>query len=533
MVSIYFQLFSITFIFFFIICIYFAGCFKKQLKEKKDQLHGVDMKKFVRDVCRFENKTGGDPNIFEQFEEKSPPRPLVNINQLFVTNKELRKKSKTKSVRGRKSLPESKISTPLLISKKPSTPKAKTTRVATTLSSSIAPGSKGFVCYFGTHKKCSFITNRYEHLKRHMAEHKAQDDELKNQPATSSKSSSTKAQSTSSGKRNYVRQKKSNTKRMKYTELLKEWDEDEDPDEEASEVGSKKDLETITTEDENKDEDKNKDEGKNKDEVKNKDEGEKSLDTKTNEDEENNANQLLTEDKQNDENTNQDENVVEDDVLEDTRVVQNKNIVEDIATMEKPQASIPNTIFDFDEDDGSNVIPDLRPKSDTSYSCIEDEYYRTTIFEESDEEAQSNAIKCSKLLENTVNTLGQISNLEESMNDISSSRNILIGDETNNETMIKTNEHAGNYLISCPTEIQQSNDNEASSTNSNNMVIDDINKKLCSNVDGTPTQNVDSKDDPAKKERFECLLKKFPTPKWIKTESWESLPGNGLNEGKK
>lgn len=548
--------------------------YKRQIRNGLKSIYNCDFNFFLQDVIQFEKETNGDLNIFEQFEPKKIEGPVVDINALFTTEKSRKMQMKKKVVKGRQSLPALKISTSLPTNKK-STPKTKLKPVASALppSRGSARGSVSskFVCYFDVGTKCSFITHRYEHLKRHMAEHKAEAERIK-QHATSSSSSNTNTEisSTSSVKRNNARGKKSQIKKIKlHDELLKEWDfdETEDVDDITIENNDTKDLDTNTIEDKSKDEDK------------------KSLDTNTIDSEEIDVNKSLVENEKNDidTNINQDKNVVED-ISQDTNVVKDQKEVK--TTMIKPEIS---TIFDFEDDDSSNLIPDLRPSKSDNNSTTEDEvnesfdakcdqeFITSTIVEstksqlpveESDQgKGQSkdfeNDIESSKLLlKKTVSTLDQISNLEESMNSISSSGNKLIGDDqsneslneityldtdfnnhldvvastsiqTENEAMVKTNVNSGDYLVTIPAEMQQLNDNEESS--SNYIVIDDENKKLCSNVDSTQVQNIDTEEvvDRTENGRYEFLLDGLPTPDWIKQDSWESFQNNGLKEGKK
>lgn len=519
------------------------------------------MTHFVADVIHFEKETGGDENIFKQFEEKEVHKPLqININELFTTEKSRKSKArKSVSVRGRRSLPASKISTPLPIKKKPSTPKtiSKSKPVSTTLSLNNTSINQKYVCYFDTQNKCSFFTNRFELLKRHMAEHKAKA-ELMKQSATSSNNSNTNTQlSTSTSiKRNCAKPKKSCTKKIKlHDEILKEWDIDEaeDSNDKVNEGEDKNKLDTNSVENEGKEEDK-------KVFVTNTVEGgkENDLDKSSVEDEKNtNINKVENEKNDFDANTNEDKNVVEN-ISQGTSGLDN-NVEEDISTMNKLKENIPHTIFDFDEDDSSNYIPDLRPSKSDINSTLDDEindsfghkcdqeFITSTIFEstksqphvkESETEDTNdfeNEIESSKLLlKKTVNTLDQICNLEESMNNISSNKSKLIGDNQSSESLneiVKNNVDAGDYLIKSPVEMQQSNDNEESSSY---MVNDDENKKLCSNEDSTHMQNIETEDvDPTENGRYECLLDGLPSPDWIKEDSWESFPENGLQEGKK
>ncbi|XP_025408073.1 uncharacterized protein LOC112681924 isoform X1 [Sipha flava] len=521
--------------------------YKKQLKSNKEKLY-FNMTHFVADVKSFEKEIGGDENIFEQFEEKEDEKPLkININELFTTEKSRKTKArKSGTVRGRPSLPATKISAPLPNKIKPSTPKAKPKPSTTTSNTS---ATKSYFCYFGEQNRCTFNTTRFDILKRHIADHKAKA-ELMKQSATSSNNLNTNTQlsSPTSTKRNYGRNRKSCTKKIKlHDELLKDWDFDEAED--ANKDGDKNNLDTNTVEkDEEKDEDK------------------KAFDTNTIEGgKENDLDKSTTEDDKS-KNTSEVNNVVEN-IPQETSGFLDKDVEEDIPSLSKSNENISGGVFDFEEDDSSNIISDLRPsKSDFNSTIVgemndsigrkcDQEFITSTILGSqlhvNDSETGhtndfENEIESSKLLlKKTVNTLDQISDLEKSMNNISSNKSKLIGDNqsseslientyldkdiTNpeNETMVKNNVKADD-LITSPVEIPQSNDNEES----NYMGIDDENKKLCSNVDGAQIQNIGAEGvvDPTENGRYECLLDGLPSPDWIKEDSWDSFSQNGLQE---
>ncbi|XP_025408077.1 uncharacterized protein LOC112681925 [Sipha flava] len=212
------------------------------------------MTHFVADVKSFEMEIGGDENICEQFEENEDKKPLkININELFTTEKSRKIKArKSGTVRGRSSLLASKISAPLSNKMMLLKPKAKPKPVPTT---SYTSATKSYFCYFGDPKSCTFSTNRFDNLKRHIADHKAKA-ELMKQSATSSNSLNinTQLSTPTSTKQNNVRPKKLCTKNIKLAdELHKEWDLDEA--ENANEDRDKNKLDTNTIENERKDED--------------------------------------------------------------------------------------------------------------------------------------------------------------------------------------------------------------------------------------------------------------------------------------
>lgn len=216
-------------------------CFIVQyLKQKKGSVAvgNLDMSSFVEDVINVERNIGGNINICDviikkqqQFEE-SKQKNQMNIKDLFITDKERKKREKI----DRRSSSFTAI-------------KSKSTNKDTSFQDTRKPISKlpvipkGFFCPY-----CDdFSTNRYAILKLHMDAHKNESIDTKNKETSVNKKSPRNRKSTSifntSGpqtrsstprKRRNTKTKVADSKKIKLQdELLKDWD-DEDLDETES-----------------------------------------------------------------------------------------------------------------------------------------------------------------------------------------------------------------------------------------------------------------------------------------------------------
>ncbi|KAL4144133.1 hypothetical protein QTP88_006360 [Uroleucon formosanum] len=347
-----------------------------------------DMNYFKSDVISLERLIGGDIYIFENLKERKDTVKSI-VKQFFTPTNT--KKSKKKEVE-RKSLPAPKFS------KTPDQPKPKpVSRPRTSTQSQVGktykPTATGYSCH--SQVGCNFTTNRYDNLKRHMASHKNGSDIVKTKKSPTS--------STPKNKRKNLKTKPSEVKKQKLQEeLLKDWDNDgEDEDEElnTSSVQSSSNVAQSSNEE-----------------------------------------------------------VVQTSEVLSSSIVQSSN-EEIILTSEVPETStsFPNQVFDFNENDNNTPLVELRhSKSDCSSTMDDDisetfesritpDFINNTIFdatpsvtllvEKSTEDfivkphgIHSNEIdnqtkSTELLLENTVNTLDQISSFENSLNCISSSKN--------------------------------------------------------------------------------------------------------------
>lgn len=234
------------------ICLY-AGPYKndyiaKGLNLYINQKKGIptvgkyDMEAFKKDILSMEKRIGGDVNIFETIKTNQEKLKLL-INSNFTPSKRNNRKKKvvkkavkvvTKS-RG-KSLPIPKSQVNLKTKKSPSIPQPKQNRASKQKSS---PPSKvvklntpirtsvtnGYTCHI--HVNCTFKTNRYDILKRHMAICKS---DVKEE--TVEKSPNTK-------KRKNIKNKSSEAKKIKLQEeLLKDWDNDGEDDDVKSDISN-------------------------------------------------------------------------------------------------------------------------------------------------------------------------------------------------------------------------------------------------------------------------------------------------------
>lgn len=194
-----------------------------------------DMSKFIDEVVTIEKDIGGDPNIFQQFESKNDNiAPVkVNIKELFLTSKQLKARERklsisltsNKTVDLKKNI--SKFTKTVLQKNKPST--------------SQTPMAGGYKCYIKDN--CDYSTNRYENLKRHTAMHKNEVEidegneiiKAKKTPGTRrpiSFDDCSKSVFPSPKKRRYVKNSKKLDKKIKLQdEILKDWDDGEDLDE--------------------------------------------------------------------------------------------------------------------------------------------------------------------------------------------------------------------------------------------------------------------------------------------------------------
>lgn len=178
------------------------------------------MKKFVEHVIAIERGIkGGNVNIFKQFEEiEVNLTPKSYIKELFSTSKQKKKQGQESH----------KIVLPTLKTPVSNIRKSKAAKNFTPTSA-----NSSFSCHVKS--GCKFSTNSFDILKRHMASHKTEEDELKTtkkSPSlnkTAPSCSSSKALFQTSKKRKSRKSLPKSTKKVKIQdELLKDWELDDD-----------------------------------------------------------------------------------------------------------------------------------------------------------------------------------------------------------------------------------------------------------------------------------------------------------------
>jgi len=151
--------------------VYFAALYLKQMENNKN--YGFDMSQFIKAVQRFENETGGDSNIFDQFVIRTAQTyPSINIKELFMTEKQRKKNKKlvapkiqivhprkiNESLRmtviNKQLIRSTQDNIALLPPKNVTDSKMKTTT---------------YSCYLNL--GCNFVTDRFHALKRHVRAH--------------------------------------------------------------------------------------------------------------------------------------------------------------------------------------------------------------------------------------------------------------------------------------------------------------------------------------------------------------------------
>lgn len=180
------------------------------------------MKNFISDVKLAERETGGNENIFVELESRTEVvvQPHINIRELFVTEKDRRKRSKS-----------------LLTSRTHSAFEKKKKKSTNTPCKPITMISGVYWCHIK--KGCGFNSKRFDNLKRHMKMHEEEDKQklnaklCKNDQSVSgyraSNAQNVKAQFRSTKSLKTSKPKKLDTKKIKLQdELLKDWDEDDD-----------------------------------------------------------------------------------------------------------------------------------------------------------------------------------------------------------------------------------------------------------------------------------------------------------------
>lgn len=398
---------------------YFTAIYMNQLKGLS-VIGKFDMNNFMSDVISMERLIGGDIYIFENLKERKETVKSI-VKQFFTPTT---KKSKKKEVE-RKSLPVPKFP------KTPDQPKPKPvskprTSTQSQVGKTYKPTSTGYSCH--SQVGCTFTTNRYDNLKRHMASHKNDSDVVTTKKSPTS--------STPKNKRKNLKTKPSEVKKQKLQEeLLKDWDNDgEDEDEELN--TSKVQSSSNVAQSSNKEVQTSEVQSSSIVQSSNKEVLQTMIDVKSS------------------------GNVVQSSNEEIKLTSKVQTISEDISrNSEVPETSTssPNQVFDFNENDNNTPVVELRPSksncsstmdddiSETFESRITPDFINNTVFdatpsvtllvEKSTEDfiikphgIQSNEIdnqakSTELLLENTVNTLDQISNFENSLNCISSSKN--------------------------------------------------------------------------------------------------------------
>ncbi|XP_060879100.1 uncharacterized protein LOC132951301 isoform X2 [Metopolophium dirhodum] len=398
----------------------------------KNQLKGFavigkfDMNNFKNEVISMERLIGGDICIFENLKEQK--EIVKSIVKEFFTPTNT-KKSKKKEVE-RKSLPAPKLPKTL---KTPNQPKPKpVSNPRSSTQSQVGKKSTGYTC----HSKvgCSYTTNRFDNLKWHMATHKNDTDVV-----TTKKSSN----SSTPNKRKNVKTKSSEVKKQKLQEeLLKDWDNDgEDDNEEintsgvqsSSNVAQSSNEEVLQT----------------------------LIDVQS-------SNEEIVQTKS---DVLSSSNVVQsssEEIIPTSKVLSSKNDAIPITSkaisrnseVQETSTCSPTKVFDFNENDNNSVVELRQSKSDCSSTVDDDisetfesqitpDFINNTIFEASPSESvlvekptenvidkphgiQSNELaseidnqtkSTELLLEKSVNTLDQINNFENSLSGISSSIN--------------------------------------------------------------------------------------------------------------
>jgi len=200
------------------------------MKQKKGErvTGNFMMANFIEDVVAIENEIGGNIGIFEDLKKETDNSSSVSrmIKELFVTKKDKKKNA-------RKSLPLPPIITTPVSKEKVSMPKH---RPSITQTQQIGT----YMCYFQI--GCTFSTNRYEALKRHVNMHKAEGPAKTNNAIVKSKpvaksppkpkakpsesSASTSKSSQKPNKRKTEKNIKPANKKIKLEdEILKDWDD--------------------------------------------------------------------------------------------------------------------------------------------------------------------------------------------------------------------------------------------------------------------------------------------------------------------
>lgn len=577
---------------------YFTALYKNQ-KKGLPVIGNFDMNSFKEDVITLESLTGGDVHIFENLEKRQ--EEIKAIVQGFTSTNT--KKSKKKEV-SRKSLsvPQPPKTAPAPKTTPKSTPKttpkstpkttSKTTPKTSNKSKPLDSSSRTYYsrirlttvksdysCHFQV--GCKFTTNRYDNLKRHIANHKNNTDVVTtDRPSTSS----------TSNKRKNVKTNPSEIKKQKLQEeLLKDWENDGDDEDElnASDVPmSSSVLQTSNEEVENTTS-----------------EVQLSINVVQS------SNEVLqtTSEVQLSSNVVQSPNqeVVQttSEVIPTSNVVSIENDV--IPTINKVQETITSPadrVFDFNENDNNTPVVELRQgnsncnstaddgKSETFESQLTSDVISNTISgasptesilavktteDSSDKphEIHSNELaneiddqtkSTELLLEKTVNTLDQINNFENSLSCISSGinesdANILTEDNNvvidvselcdehpkepisiNNDIHLETNGIDIPLIenMSIETEdhaIIEENTNDKKIV-SNDLEVNQSNGTI--NDKNIPIENLDSVDSTSNNINSEDVIKKkidfidgIPNPEWSKEEIWESFAQNGVAEG--
>ncbi|XP_026806815.1 muscle M-line assembly protein unc-89-like isoform X2 [Rhopalosiphum maidis] len=224
---------------------------KSQEKGTHSSSH-FDMQHFLTDVLTIEKRIGGDILIFEKIDKaqeqlksiiqgftpeiKKPKKrgrkslqELQELQSLTSQTKPSRSQSKSSTPQSKPSTPQSKPSTSQSkqstpqskqspAQKQKSLPPSRAIKLRTPIRTSV---SNGYACH--VHVNCTYSTNRYDLLKRHMATHKndTKEETVKKLP------------SSNANKRKNLKNKISDAKKIKLQdELLKDWENDGDDEDE-------------------------------------------------------------------------------------------------------------------------------------------------------------------------------------------------------------------------------------------------------------------------------------------------------------
>lgn len=561
-----------------------------------------DMEAFKKDILSMEKRIGGDVNIFETIKKNQEKIKLL-INSYFTPSKtKSRKKEKvvkeavkvvTKS-RG-KSLPTPKSRASLKTKESPSTPKPKQNRASKKNSSPPSkvvklhtpirtPVTNGYTCH--VHINCTFTTNRYDILKRHMAMCKNDLKEV------------TVEKLPNANKRKNIKNKSSEAKKIKLQEeLLKDWDndgEDDDVEFDTSNVQSTSEVSPTIAK------------------VKPTSQvlsinsefipatTSEVLPTTLGEDLPNTTSEILH-------TTSEVLPITTSEVLLTTtsEVLPTTTSDEVLSTIsneiQETNANSHNTTFDFNKNnDNTTVIEQKHSKSDCSstVNVINDKFELQLSSDiKSIETAQNESLLVEKiedpsngpreihsnefkneiddqtkttelLLEKTVNTLDQINNFESSLSDISNTLN-----KSDSSILTKDNNISGIHELSGfdslkkPTSLSKEVHTEINNsinivekvenmsiqvqnpevveekTNDTEIVLNDVEvnqpndtiidkdmpiENSCS-VDNTSNNSEDKIT--AEKDDVTCLLDGIKEPDWINDRDWTSLESNTLQEG--
>ncbi|XP_008188198.1 uncharacterized protein LOC100167277 isoform X2 [Acyrthosiphon pisum] len=530
----------------------------------KNQMKGLpvigkfDMNNFKKDVIAMEELIGGDKCIFEHLKEEKEKFKSI-VKELFTPTNT--KKSKKKEIE-RKSLPAPKFT------KTPNQPKPKpVSKPRTTTQSRV--DKTAYTCH--AQVGCNYTTNRYDNLKWHMATHKNDTDVV-----TTKKSSN----SSTSNKRKNLKTKSLEVKKQKLQEeLLKDWDNDGEDEDEIITSGVQSSSNVAQSSNEEVLETMIDVPSSNEEIVQIKSE----VLSSNNVAQSSNAEIILTKtdvvSSSNVVQSSNEEGISTSKVLSsenDTKPIISKDISRNSEAQETSTCS-PNKVFDFNENDNNTPVVELRQSKSVYSSTVDDDISETlpnelVLVEKSTEnvidkphEIQSNepaneidnqTKSTELLLEKTDTTLDHINNFENSLSCISSNinnsdaniltedNNVVIGESELSECgslnktaniykdiKIETNDVVGIPLVeNMSTETEDSaiveentnhkeivsNDEEVNQLNGTTIDKNMLIENLCSV--GSTSNKINCEDKIIKKEEFPEDIPKD----WLEGPEWES-----------